>query len=299
MSCGQIALERAEIKVESYYASEIDKYAINIAQKNYPNTIQLGNINDWEQWKLPKIDLLIGGSPCQGFSSSGKKLNFDDPRSRLFFKYVEVLNHYKPKYFLFENVDMKKEWRDIISSYLKVEPIKINSTLVSAQNRERLYWTNIPGIEQPEDKQIYLKDVLESEGIVGRVVGRRLKDGKRADYDYSIKPIQRFEPRFDGKSGTLTTVLKDNMVAIYQIPRGYNKGGLHIEKSPTLSSHSWEQNNFYITKEGYRKLTPTEFERLQTVPEGYTEGVSDTQKYKMLGNGWTVDVIAHIFSYLK
>ena len=267
MSCGRLALERAGIKVNKYYASEIDKYAIEVSKLNYPDIIRLGDINDWQKWNLPQIDLLIGGSPCQGFSSSGKGLNFEDPRSKLFFKYVEVLNHYKPKYFLLENVKMKKkEWRDIITSYLGIEPILIDSALVSAQSRKRLYWTNIPGIQQPEDKHIYLKDILETDGIVGRIVGRRIKDGKRADYDFSIKPIQRFEPRIDGKSGTLTTVLKDNIV---------------------------------FNDNDYRNLTPIEYERLQILPENYTKAIANSQRYKVVANGWNVDTVAHIFSYIK
>jgi DNA-cytosine methyltransferase len=327
MSCGRIALERAGIKIDKYYASEIDKYAIRVSQKNYPDIIQLGDINNWQEWKLPLIDLLIGGSPCQGFSFAGKQLNFEDPRSKLFFQYVDILNHYKPKYFLLENVKMKKEYQKVITEKLGVEPIEINSGLVSAQDRKRLYWTNIPGIQQPKNMHIYLKDILETEGIVGRVVGRRIKDGKRADYDYSIKPIQRFEPRTDNKSGTLTTVTKDNMVLEkkylerYQPIKNYK---LNQEKSCVIGTLSKYQGDrvFDVNGKGsslsanggnnaggscniiwdnneLRKLTPVECERLQTLPDNYTEGVSNTQRYKMIGNGWTVDVIAHIFSYLK
>ena len=138
VSCGQIALERAGIKVDNYYASEIDKHAITVTQNNYPNTIQLGDVQKWHEWELPKIDLLIGGSPCQGFSFAGKQLNFNDPRSKLFFEFVDVLKYYKPKYFLFENVKMKQEYQDVITEHLGVEPIEINSSLVSAQNRIRL-----------------------------------------------------------------------------------------------------------------------------------------------------------------
>ena len=160
MSCGQIALERAGITVDNYYASEIDKHCINVTQANYPNTIQLGDVTKIDGKDLPKIDLLIGGSPCQGFSFAGKQLNFDDPRSKLFFEYVRLLKECKPTYFMLENVRMKKESQDIISKYLGVEPIMINSNLVSAQNRKRYYWTNIKNIEQPIDKCILLKDIL-------------------------------------------------------------------------------------------------------------------------------------------
>ena len=156
-------MERAGIKVDTYYSSEIDKYAIQVTQNNYPETIQLGDVNDIDFSEfINKIDLLIGGSPCQGFSQSGKGLNFEDPRSKLFFKFVEALNIIKPKYFLLENVKMKKEWQDIISDCLGIEPIMINSNLVSGQHRKRLYWTNIPRIEQPKDKNIKLQDILEN-----------------------------------------------------------------------------------------------------------------------------------------
>ena len=167
MSCGRIALDRAGIKVEKYYASEIDKYAIQVTQKNYPDTIQLGSIGNWREWKLENIDMIIGGSPCQGFSNSGKGLNFEDPRSKLFFTFLEIIDFYKPKYFLLENVKMKKEWENIMTEHIKVNPILIDSALVSAQSRKRLYWTNIPNIIQPEDKHIYLKDIIES-GTVDR-----------------------------------------------------------------------------------------------------------------------------------
>jgi len=154
ISCGQIALERAGIEVDSYFSSEIDKYAMQITMANYPNTIQLGDVREIKAENLPKIDLLIGGSPCQGFSFAGKQLNFDDPRSKLFFEFVRLKNDVNPTYWLLENNKMKKEYQDIISNYLGVEPIKINSSLVSAQNRERLYWTNIPNVTQPKDKKL-------------------------------------------------------------------------------------------------------------------------------------------------
>ena len=160
ISCGQVAFERAGILVNQYFASEIDEKAIKVTQTNYPKTIQLGSILNWESWDLPKIDILIGGSPCTGFSQAGKGLNFDDPQSKLYFEFVKVLNAVKPKYFLLENVRMNKEFRDIISSDLGVKPIEINSALVSAQNRRRLYWTNIPNVSPPEDKGILLNKVL-------------------------------------------------------------------------------------------------------------------------------------------
>lgn len=308
ISCGRLALEKAGIEVTRYYASEINKYALAISKKNYPNIIQLGDINNFCQgvWLAPECptainspDVIIGGSPCQGFSFAGKQLAFDDPRSKLFFKYVEVLEYYKPKFFLFENVRMKKEYQDVISKYLGVEPVCINSALVSAQNRVRYYWTNIPNITQPENRGILLKDILEEVGegwiknkntyylrnnksmcidanyhkgqdnhgqrtIIkcGSLIGRKIDPTtfKRSDNgDFFSK--QRLELRADNKSGTLTSVQKDNLI---------------------------------VNHLGYRKLTPIECERLQTIPDNYTQGVSNTQRYKMLGNAWTVDVITHI-----
>ncbi len=172
MSCGQIALDQLGIKVDKYYASEIDKYAIQVTQKNYPNTIQVGDICELDPQDFQDVDLIMGGSPCQGFSFAGKQLAFDDPRSKLFFEFIRLLKAIKPKYFLLENVRMKKEFIDIISEQVSecypeitfgIEPILINSSLLSAQSRQRLYWTNIPGIEQPKDKGIVLKDILENE----------------------------------------------------------------------------------------------------------------------------------------
>lgn len=173
ISCGQIALERACIKIDNYYSSEIDNNAIKVTQYNYPNTIQIGDVTKikYKDNKLytekgiyeNKIDLLIGGSPCQGFSNAGKMLNFKDERSMLFFEYVRLLNEVKPKYFLLENVKMKKEWQDIITRYLGVEPIEINSSLVSGQNRVRLYWTNIPNVKPPQDKKIMFKDIISKD----------------------------------------------------------------------------------------------------------------------------------------
>ena len=360
MSCGRIALERAGIEVDLYLASEVDKYAIQISDKNYPDIIQIGDVtrvNKHNQHKLPEIDLLIGGSPCQGFSFAGKGLNFDDPRSKLFFEYVRLLKECEPKYFLLENVRMKQEFQDVISDHLGVQPININSSLVSAQNRNRFYWTNIP-VSQPEDKGIILSDILEDSATnVGRVVGRKLnpETGKRDDYNPDLKAVQRLEPRLDAKSGCLTTVQKDNVVITnfdhvkvskrgrykkFQdkascLTGGGNSGGNHSDmdllglaknrcfqigeaiginghdllkrvyadygKAPTVTTITGGNQYSKIAVDDYvwRRLTPIECERLQTVPDNYTEGVSNTQRYKMLGNGWTVDVIAHILKGLK
>jgi DNA (cytosine-5)-methyltransferase 3A len=292
MSCGQIALNRAGVRYDNYFASEIDKWAIKETQANFPNTIQLGDITKIKGSSLPKIDLVMGGSPCQGFSFAGKGLNFDDPRSRLFFEFVRLVKETNPTYFLLENVKMKKESEDIITEYMGVNPIEINSSLVSAQNRVRLYWTNILNVKQPDDKNIHLSDILEDieMSIIGAIrgrylnkgsiIGRRLNtEGKREDYNKSINITQCLEVRATNttKSNCLTTIAKDNVLTPLEIgrhPDAYNK------KLP------------------FRYFTKKECCRLQTVPEDYFKVSSDSQIRKMLGNGWTVDVIAHIFSFL-
>ena len=336
MSCGQIALNRAGIKYDNYYASEIDKYAIKVTMANYPKTIQLGDITKIKSEDLPKIDLLIGGSPCQGFSFAGKQLNFEDPRSRLFFEYVRLFRECKPKYFLLENVIMKKEYQDVISNELGVKPIEINSALVSAQNRRRLYWTNIPNVTQPQDKGIMLKDIIES-GETDRdksycidasyykggnenqylekkrrqliITGGSIR-GRNPDNPKSRKSglptEQMLEIRTDKKTGALTTVQKDNVCAMvgYADINGYDSikrvYGLSA-KSPTLTAVQGGNQEPKITEDfiTWRKLTVKECERLQTVPDGYTSAISNSRAYHALGNGWTVDVIAHIFRGLN
>ena len=291
--CGHLALERAGIKIDSYDAYEIEKNAIKATETNFPDVVQHGDvtIEDFTKYK-GKIDLLIGRSPCQGFSSSGKQLNFNDPRSKLFFEYVRAIKECQPKYFLLENVVMKKEWQDIISSYLGVEPIEINSSLVSAQNRRRLYWTNIPNVTLPEDKNITLEDILEDiefpnpAAIRGRrlnkatIVGRRLdKNGHRKDTDKTIPITQCLEVRATNtdKSNCLTTVDKDNVLT-----------PLPIGRHPDAF-----KNNL-----PFRYYTTKEMCRLQTVPDDFLNMIPDSAARKALGNGWTVDVIAHIFSFL-
>lgn len=369
MSCGRLALERAGFPVTNYFASEIDKYAITVAKANFPDTVHLGDVTKIqtddgrlfvhdEQWQTlnkgaykRKIDLLIGGSPCQGFSFAGKQLNFDDPRSKLFFEFVRLLKALKPKYFLLENVNMKKEYQDVISDLLGCKPVDINSNRVSAQNRRRLYWTNIPVKSLPENKHVYLKDILEdgftdrekshcidanyfkggnlksyfeknrrqlvfdfddptdtglqlageadlkghgynrrvyhpdgkapslcaaSGGnlepkiFAGSFRGRYRENGIRQDHKMPVAGLaeQELEIREDGKTNSLTTVQKDNVA-------------VHVEELK------------------WRKLTPIECERLQTVPDNYTNHVSNTQRYRMLGNGWTVDVICHLLEGMK
>ena len=266
MSCGRIALERAGIKVENYFASEIDKEAIKVTMKNCPNTIQLGSIVELKGNDLPKIDLLFGGSPCQSFSSFGNGRGFDG-KSGLFWEYVRVLNEIRETnpdvLFLLENVNMKKEWRDIISKELGVEPISFNSNLVSAQNRDRLYWANIK-FELPKDKNILFSDVLEK------------------------LPFREIPKCFYKNWG-------DKM----RIDKGLN--WVKNDKSNCLTTKNCHTNQYLLNEDKTlcRLLTVNEFEKLQTVPLNYTDSVSNTERFKMLGNGWTVDVIAHIFSFLK
>jgi DNA-cytosine methyltransferase len=311
MSCGQIALNKIGVKVDNYFASEIDKYAIKVAQSNYPNTIQVGSVEFINGANFPKIDLLIGGSPCQGFSFAGKQLNFDDPRSRLFFEFVRVLKETKPKYFLLENVKMKKEYQDIISKYLGCEPVVINSALVSAQNRVRLYWTNIPNITQPNDEGVMIKDItLDNSEKVGAMRGRYILDGKRQDYKMKTAGMttQRIELRKDNKSNYITTVAKDNyLVKLFNTnPSGNGMNGwvYHTNaKSPTVTTNKGEGNKISHDGIWYRKLLPIECGRLQTIPEHILEkmlncGVSNSQLYKMFGNGWTINVVAHIFNQI-
>lgn len=297
MSCGQLALQRSNIPVTKYYASEIDKYAIKITQKNFPNTIQLGDVTDipsYETIKGNKIDLLIGGSPCQGFSFAGKHLNFDDPRSKLFFEYVRLKNILKPKYFLLENVKMKKESEDIITKYMGVKPIEINSSLVSAQNRKRLYWTNIPFKGQPKDKGLVLKDILEDDSVVDRdkalcIDANYFRGGTLKTYFGKSRRQLVFN--------RCVQVGEADINGFDILKRVYSRCG----KSPTLTTMSGghREPKTIIGRDQWRKLTPLECERLQTVPDNYTEGVSNSQRYKMLGNGWTVDVIAHLLEEIK
>lgn len=387
MSCGQIALKQLGIIPEYYYASEIDKHAIKQTQLNFPNTIQLGDVTKWREWNIDwkSIDLILAGSPCQGFSFAGKQLAFDDPRSKLFFVFVDILNYIKsfnPEVlFLLENVNMKRSHMKIISEYCGVFPVNINSNLVSAQNRDRWYWTNIrtkqvglfndvySDIPQPKDKGVIIGDILESEvgekyyisdNFFNRVKGFTITDRgirshrgdirktgiselsvftyidsksdtivtshqpliictneradknqnkfpyftdsyhsdmdfigvamrgresycltpKRTEYGKSIrkycelgkikeprKNLQQLEPRNDGKTNCITSVQKDNLILSY-----LNK---------------------------VRRLTPLECSRLQTIPSWYIWKCSETQIYRMLGNGWTVDVIVHILSFMK
>lgn len=304
ISCGRVALQRANINVTKYYASEIDKYAIQVSQNNYPDIIRLGDINNWENWDIDwsSIDLILAGSPCQGFSFAGKQLAFDDKRSALFFRFAEILSHVQSLNqnvkFLLENVRMKKEFEHVITSVIGVEPIMINSALVSAQNRKRLYWCNWH-VEQPEDKGILLKDVL--------LEGESLTDKSQT----ILSTLYKENAKSMLKRNKKGLLVKDFNQAIFQRPRGKNKGAVFTDKTPALTSNSFEHNNFVcsnpcrngnfyqIDDKTFRKLTPVECERLQTLPDNYTAGISNSQRYKCLGNGWTVDVIAHILNQMN
>ena len=356
MSCGQLALQRAGIKVDAYYAAEIDTHAMKVTQHNFPGTIQLGDVTKVRAQALPKIDLIIGGSPCQGFSFAGKGLNFEDERSKLFFEFVRLIKECKPKYFFLENVKMKKEHELVISQYMKVAPIEVNSALVSAQNRVRLYWTNInekpyglfddmmADIPQPKDKGILLKDILETDvpekfylsdkaikylnrtemnqrfiqnetdnkggcitanyhkGVPYNAIcvasrGRNPENPKSRES--GLETEQMLEPRIDGKTNRLTSVQKDNLVCEIM---GDKANTLTPDAYLATGARNRDENGKAVLTSmcdrRLRKLMPVECERLQTVPDGYTSCVSDTQRYRMLGNGWTVSVVSHIFSYL-
>lgn len=285
LSCGQIALTNLGCFPDKYYASEVDKFAIQQTRHVFPNTIHIGDVTQVDVSKLDKIDLIIGGSPCQSFSFAGKQAGMATTenievtdldqyldlkimgfkftgQSYLFWEYMRILTEvrkYNPDVkFLLENVVMSKKWEAVLTKAIGVEPVMINSNLVSAQNRKRLYWTNIAQIVQPEDEGIFIRDILErdEDSIIVASRGRTGSDGITR---------QNLEPRTDGKSNCLTTVQKDNLLQ---------------------------------TKEGLRQLTPTECARLQTVPDWYEWVVSDTQIYRMCGNGWTVRVIEHILKNL-
>ncbi|MCC7514560.1 MAG: DNA (cytosine-5-)-methyltransferase [Bacteroidia bacterium] len=395
MSCGQIALKELGIEVDAYYAAEIDKHAIKVTQHNFPNTIQLGDVTKVFAKDFPKIDLVIGGSPCQGFSFAGKGLNFQDPRSKLFFEFVRLVKECNPKYFLLENVKMKKEHEVVISQQMGVAPIVINSSLVSAQNRVRNYWTNINqkpsglfgdmicDIPQPKDRGILLKDILEtdvpdkyflSEKMINYLNTRKanFNSGKinyKTENDVAscinassghidisdniiidtnrksrcftaggnsgglhsqmdlikcvamrgrnpenpksrqpgIETQQQLEPRNDGKTNCLTSVQKDNLVYTknylqYDVSgKGYksqqDRAFYEDGKHGCLATARAETKTGIIQEGKIRRLTPTECARLQTIPDWVQFPVSDSQQYKMLGNGWTIEVIKHIISY--
>lgn len=286
-----IALERAGIEVDNYFASEIDKHSIKVSKANYPNIIQLGDVTSVDVSTLPKIDLLIGGSPCQGFSLAGKQIAFDDPRSKLYFEYERILNELKvinPNIkFLLENVKMKQEFKDVITERLGVSPVSINSKVVSAQSRGREYWTNIE-FTLPEDRCIKVEDILDN--YTGNTVSGTEVKLQLDVLLQTSKYSKNYSWCYDSTGRILVT----------------RPDGLKIQRIGRIAfgQHQTEIVTYVTTPyvfdgETIRKVTPEECEKLQTVPVGYTSCVSDSQRYKMLGNGWTVDVIAHIFQGLK
>ena len=358
MSCGQLALERAGVEVDNYFACEIDKYAIQITQKNFPDTFQWGDVTQIKMPTRGSIDLLLGGSPCQGFSFAGDQLAFDDPRSKLFFEFVKVKDAVKPKYFLLENVKMKQEFQDVITDYMGVEPIEINSSLFSAQSRRRLYWTNIPVDMNIKDKGLVLKDILQEDhgeppvpinernarhhkhpyqkslcttatmykgaGNNGMtIVDRLIPVGMAEEYAHYNYRATKEVYHMDGKAPTLLTMQGGNRepkVATYSakggriVNRRLDADGVRKdyqmdlpltpqveirEDDKTNCLTTVQKDNVVVEGMTWRKLTPIECERLQTLPDNYTEGVSKTQRYKMIGNGWTVDVIAHILKGME
>jgi site-specific DNA-cytosine methylase len=304
-ACARVALERAHIPVKTYYASEIDKYAIKVALKNHPDIVQLGDITQWYTWDIEPPDLIIGGSPCQGVSRAGQKRGLVDQRSRLFYLYAMLVKYvYTPRWWVLENTRMKVKDQQVFTTVMGVDPVAINSALVSAQSRDRWYWTNLP-VEQPVDKGLLLKDILDC-GVVdrdkaycvdanvwkGTTLLHYLNHHRRQIVFEDAAALESFhrvciavrsgEPHkigFIGKNSRWTRV--------------YDVQG----KSVTLASSGggWgAKTGLYFDNNTIRKLSPVECERLQTLPDGYTEGVSNTQRYKMLGNGFTVDVISHI-----
>jgi len=321
MSCGRIALERAGLEVSNYYASEIDKYAIQVSKKNWPDIQHIGSVVDVDPKKLPEIDLLIGGSPCQGFSFAGKQLNFNDPRSKLFFEFVRLFKELKPTYFLLENVMMKKEYQDVISEQLGVEPVMICSSKFSAQMRKRLYWTNIP-IAPYEDKGIILEDILESgytereksicvtAGVEGATAKRYIEKHHQmiskvpvikdhGELIYKPHKSQCLDANYwkgADNHGQRTGCVEVGPAEINGhdfLKRVYGIGA----KAPTLTAVCGgnQERKIAIDPTHWRKPTPVECERLQTIDDNYSDCVSNSQRYRMLGNGWTIDVIAHIF----
>jgi len=323
ISCGKLALGRIGIEYENYYASEIDKYAIAITKYNFPDTIFVGDVRNLNGKDFDNIDLIMGGSPCQNFSLSGKrqgmvtktkievtmleqylklkeqKLDFEG-QSYLFWEFARLLKEIKPRWFLLENVRMTKKWKDVITNILEVEPVEINSALVSAQNRRRFYWTNIPIKGLPEDKGILLKDILENEVDEKYYLRKDIAVEIYKDIRISHVPNRKGEYR-------QPKILVDKTKS-YCIDACYYKGSnlkQYFEKKR-------RQLVFPLDKNGnirIRKLTPLECERLQTLPDNYTQyglfddgkirKISDTQRYKVIGNGWTVDIIAWILGFIK
>jgi len=356
MGCGRVALDELNIPVKNYFASEIDPYAMTVAANNYLDIIHVGDVTKVDGYLLPKIDLLIGGSPCQGFSFAGKQLNFEDPRSKLFFEFVRLLKECKPKFFFLENVRMKKEYQDVISKYLGVEPVLLNSAVVSAQNRQRLYWTNIPGYTPPEDRGILLKDIVHEHCPADREKSNCItanypkltkknffhnrKGSMVADFSNGLRMLEELKsyivpfdktlqiPDKEVERGKVGYFRKDSQAnRVYYIhdksvtlcgdagggaakmgqylfgciaPDRLNKNqnGQRFNDGTKFYTLTAQDRHGILIKGYIRKLTPIECERLQTLPDNYTIGVSNSQRYKMLGNGWTVAAVKEFFKHL-
>ena len=295
MSCGQLALKQNGFNINTYYASEIKEDGIRVTQNNFPNTIQLGDVEKINGKDLPQIDLLIGGSPCQNLSIAmvtEHRKGLEGDKSSLFYEYYRLLQEVKPTYFLLENVgSMRKNDEEVITELLGVKPIKINSKVVSAQLRNRLYWTNIPNIKQPQDKNIKLNDVLV-DGWSDREKARCLLESESRPLTTPIKMFHRYY-----STGFTTLIFKSEQHYIDCVEHYDNhfKGMSAKEIDQELKN-----NNIDITVyDGVRYLSQSEIEELQTVPKGYTKILDRNSAAGLLGDGWTVDVIAHILSYIQ
>lgn len=274
LSCGQIALNKAGIKYDKYFSSEIEKNSIKVTQHNYPNTIQVGDITQLKVETLPKISLLIGGSPCQSFSTAISSNTGFDGKSKLFFEFVRIMKETNPKYFLLENVEMKKEWEQVITNFMGVEPIAINSERFSAQSRPRLYWTNINFDRNlPINNQV-LKDILQD------------------DVDEKYYYTQTHD--FHGHDKVVCATLHINGHDILKRVNSPN------HKCQTLTAVcGGNQQKKVLINNRVRKLTPLEYEKLQCIPENYTSNISDGGRYKAIGNGWNIDTVVHILAGIK
>ena len=301
ISTGRYCLDRAGIQVDNYYSSEINLNAIKISEKNYSDVIRLGDVTQVSAKKLPKIDLLIGGSPCQGFSRAGLCLNFDDPRSKLFFEYVRILKEIREVNpdvkFLLENVEMKKEWTEVINNHLGVKGFSINSKLLSAHNRPRMYWTNIDFKKPIDDAGVKLLDILEDVDTTGFINHEDILFDPRIREDCrNLVSVVNGEVRISQatKLGYIVAENGDGVNLDYPTSK-HRRGRVIKEKAPCLTTSG---EPLVFVNGAIRWLTITEKERLQTLPDGYTEGVSYTARVEGLGNGWTAEVITHIFGGL-
>lgn len=270
ISCGQIALSKLGVKVDNYFASEIEKTSIKVTQTNFPNTIQLGDVCAVNADTLPKIDLLIGGSPCTSFSGAVSNNSGFDGKSKLFFEFLRLLKETNPTYWLLENVEMKKEWEDVITEKVGVQPIHINSSHFSAQSRPRVYWTNIPVDMNLPTNNLVLADVLES----------------------NVADKYFYKESFDYVNQNVVEAILN--IKGHDILKRVNSKNAKCQCLTAVCGGN--QQKKVIDGDKVRKLTPMEYERLQNIPDNYTSSVSDSARYKMIGNAWTVDVIVYILS---